>query len=566
MRSKKRLGDLLVNGNLISQDQLLRALVDQKKTGMKLGQFLIHKGIVKEMEVVTLISQQLNLERYEPQKYPLSASMAEIISREIAQKHQLAPIQKAGRLLKIAMIDPMDIKALDTIEVVTNCEVEPLICTEKEINQLIGSIYGVSSGIDDVLESMDDMEFTSSDDDQDDEQVHMGSLHDLAENPPIVRLVNSIISQAVKEGASDIHISPEATSVQVRFRIDGKLIEVSSPPKSTVLSIVSRVKILAGMDIANFRIPQDGRFSVKMGNKKINIRVSTLPTIYGENLVMRILDTSAGLVSLNNLGLSNNDMEKIQAMIKKPYGMILSTGPTGSGKSTSLFSILNVINRPDINIITLEDPVEYQMDKIRQVRLNAKAGMTFADGLRSILRQDPDVILVGEIRDSETASIAVQAALTGHRLFSTLHTNDSAGAITRLIEMGIEPFLISTVLLLSIAQRLIRTVCPYCKESFHPPEKLLKYWGMENVKDADFKRGKGCNQCMQSGYKGRTGIYEVLAIDDETKEMILKGSSSHEITRELQRVGKLHTLREDALSKVARGITTFEEAASAAHV
>ncbi len=561
MRSKKKLGEILVKGNLITEEQLKQALADQKKAGMKLGQYLIHKGIVKEMDIVTLISDQLSIEKYRPNKYPINTTLADVISKEVAEKYQLAPLQKTGRLLKIAMTDPMDIKALDTIEVITNCEAEPLICTDKEINQLMGSIYGVTSDIDNVLETMEEMEFSSSDDSGEDIQI--GSLHDLAETPPIVRLVNSIISQAVNDGASDIHISPEADSVQVRLRIDGKLHDVPSPPKSSVLSIVSRVKILASMDISNFRIPQDGRFSVKMGNKKINIRVSTIPTIYGENLVMRILDTSGGLVALNNLGLSTEDGKKIQGMIEKPYGMILSTGPTGSGKSTSLFSILNAINKTDINIITLEDPVEYQMDKVRQVQLNTKAGMTFASGLRSILRQDPDVILVGEIRDSETADVAVQAALTGHRLFSTLHTNDAAGAITRLNEMGVEPFLISSVLLLSIAQRLVRTICPYCKESYQPPDKLLEYWGLDNVADANFHRGKGCDQCLNIGYKGRTGIYEVLAIDEEIQDMILKGMSSHEISREAQRAGKFHALKENALAKVVQGITTFEEAAIA---
>lgn len=563
MRSKKRLGEILVNGNLITQEQLVQALANQKKTGMKLGQYLIQKGIVKEAQVIDLLSRQLNLGKYQPNEYPVETELAEVIPRDVALKYQLAPLKKRGRLLKIALVDPMDIKALDTIEVMTNCEVEPLICTEKEINHLIGSLYGVASGIDDVLESIEDMEYASSDESEG-ERIHVGSLHDLAENPPIVRLVNSIISQAVNEGASDIHISPEANSVQVRFRIDGKLHNISSPPKSTVLSIVSRVKILSNMNIANFRIPQDGRFTVKMGNKKINIRVSTIPTIYGENLVMRILDTSIGLVALKNLGLSDDDRKKIEDVVERPFGMILSTGPTGSGKSTSLFSILNTINKSNINIITLEDPVEYQMDGVRQVQLNAKAGMTFAGGLRSILRQDPDVILVGEIRDSETADVAVQAALTGHRLFSTLHTNNAAQAIIRLTEMGIEPFLISSVLLLSIAQRLIRTICPYCKESYQPPGKILEYWGLEDVKDANFQRGKGCNQCMNLGYKGRTGVFEVLAIDEEIQEMILKGMSAHEISREAQRAGKLHSLRENILAKVVKGITTFDEAASEA--
>jgi type IV pilus assembly protein PilB len=316
------------------------------------------------------------------------------------------------------------------------------------------------------------------------------------------------------------------------------------------------------MDIAVSRIPQDGRFTVKMDKKEINIRASALPTIYGENIVLRLLDMSSGVYSLKQLGMSDEDREKIEAAIAKPYGMILSTGPTGSGKSTSLYSILRELNKPDVNIITLEDPVEYRVDHICQVQLNRKAGMTFASGLRSILRQDPDIILVGEIRDGETAGLAVQAALTGHKVLSTLHTNDSAGAVTRLTEMGVEQFLISSVLVVSFAQRLMRTVCPYCKEPYKPSMDALKAWGIDNVKNADFQRGRGCAQCMNTGYKGRTGIFEVLQIDDVIQDMILKGKTAQEIISGAKTAGKLRTLKDDAVDKVVRGITTLEEAAS----
>ena len=316
------------------------------------------------------------------------------------------------------------------------------------------------------------------------------------------------------------------------------------------------------MDIAISRIPQDGRFTVKIENREINIRVSSLPTIYGENLVLRLLDMSTGVYSLNRLGMALDDMQKIRSIIGKPYGMVLSTGPTGSGKSTSLYSILQEINRPDINIITLEDPVEYRVPKIRQIQLNRKAGMTFASGLRSILRQDPDVIMVGEIRDAETAGISTQAALTGHRVLSTVHTNDAAGAITRLLDMEIEPFLVASVLLVSFAQRLIRVNCPYCREPYMPPEEALAAWGLDTVEDANFQRGKGCPQCMNTGYRGRTGIFEILVNDDLIHGMILKGRSAQEITRAAKEAGKLKTLREDAAHKVVQGITTLEEAAS----
>ena len=360
-----------------------------------------------------------------------------------------------------------------------------------------------------------------------------------------------------------VHISPEKDHVQVRFRVDGKLHEVPAPPKSMFLPIISRLKILANMDIAVSRVPQDGRFTVKMKNKDINIRVSTIPSIHGENLVLRLLDTSTSIYSLELLGMNESDRQKIEGIITKPYGMILSTGPTGSGKSTSLYSILKRINQPDINIITVEDPVEYRIDKIRQVQLNRKAGMTFASGLRSILRQDPDVIMVGEIRDSETASIAVQAALTGHRVLSTLHTNDAAGAMTRMMDMGIEPFLVSSVMLVSFAQRLVRRTCPHCRQPYTPSPEAAKYWRLKNVDVSGMVVGQGCFNCMHTGFKGRTGIFEVLVIDDMVRDMILRHCSSHEINRAAIEAGSFVTLRDNALEKAVQGVTSLEEAASA---
>jgi len=433
------------------------------------------------------------------------------------------------------------------------------------MSQLIRLTYGMQSGFMERLEKADDVEMdveTVDVNHESMEDVQVSSLQDQAAEPPIVRLVNSIVTQAVREGASDIHISPETHTVQLRFRIDGKLHEVPSPPKSMILPIISRIKILSNMDIAISRIPQDGRFTVKIEKKEINVRVSSIPTIYGENLVMRLLDMSTGVYTLDRLGMSVEDREKMISIIQRPYGMILSTGPTGSGKSTSLYSILQEINRPDINIITLEDPVEYRVSKIRQIQLNRKAGMTFASGLRSILRQDPDVIMVGEIRDAETAGISTQAALTGHRVLSTVHTNDAAGAITRLIDMGIEPFLVASVLLVSFAQRLIRTNCPYCIEPYRPPEEALAAWGLAKVENVSFQRSKGCPQCMNTGYRGRTGIFEILINDEMIHHMIVKGSTAQEITRAAKEAGMLRTLRDDAASKVVQGITTLEEAAS----
>jgi len=567
MKIKKRLGEMLVENDLITEDRLKQVLIDQKKAGLKLGQFLTRLGIVNEQQIIDMLSRQLKIAKYHPDQYPIDIELIRYIPIEVAQKYQIAPLRKKGRLLNIAMVDPLDINALDYIEVLSNLEVEPVVCSERELNQLINSLYGAQSSLGNIME---DMEIKSQDDDTiesvpEKEEVQVASLQDLAGEAPVVRLVNSIFAQAIGDSASDVHISPQHNSVQMRFRIDGKLIEVPSPPKSLFLPIIARIKILANMDITVSRIPQDGRFTLKLDKKEINVRVSSIPTIYGENMVLRLLDTSSGVYSLDRLGMIASDMEKIETVSKKPYGMILSTGPTGSGKSTSLYAILNAINNPDINIMTLEDPVEYRVNNIRQIQLNRKAGMTFASGLRSILRQDPDVIMVGEIRDSETAAVAIQAAQTGHRLLSTVHTNDAAGAIARFIDMGIEPFLISSVLLVSFAQRLVRTICPYCKESYSPTEKAYMSLGItpEKAKMAHFQRGKGCYQCKNTGYKGRTGIFEVLTNSEMIQEMILKRKSSQEIARAAKEAGSLQTLQEDAAAKVLKGITTLEEAMTA---
>jgi type IV pilus assembly protein PilB len=564
LRARKKLGEILVDGGLLTQKQLEEALPFQKKSNLKLGQFLVREGIVSESQIVDLVSNQLRLEKYRPDKYTLDVDLANLLPADIAHKYQAAPLKKNGLLLTIAMLDPLDINALDAIEVYTNCEVEAIICTEQHLNQLLNSLYGTYAGIGGVLEDMEEMEIDKSAEEKTSltEDVEVSSLQGMAEEAPVVRLVNSILSQGVREAASDIHISPEKDSVQVRFRVDGRLHEVPAPPKSMFLPIISRLKILANMDIAISRIPQDGRFTVKMKNKDINIRASTIPSIYGENMVLRLLDSSNSVYSLERLGMSEKDHQKLDSMIAKPHGMILSTGPTGSGKSTSLYSILKKINQPDINIITVEDPVEYRIEKIRQVQLNRKAGMTFASGLRSILRQDPDVIMVGEIRDSETANIAVQAALTGHRVLSTLHTNDSAGAITRFVDMGIEPFLVASVMLVSFAQRLVRTVCPSCKASYQPSEEALQFWGLDKVENANFQKGQGCFSCMHTGYKGRTGVYEVLIINELVQDLILKRASAHEITRAIKETDDFSTLKENAAEKVIQGITSLEEAAS----
>ena len=564
MKIKKRLGEILVKEGLLTEEMLKQVLIDQKKTDLKLGQYLIRNGIVQEKQIIELLSKQLNIKKYQMNDFPLDLDLARYIPIEIVQKNQVVPLKINGKLLMVAIVDPLEVTILDSIEKLNNMEVEPVICSEAEINQLISSMYGMQSDLGEIIGTMEvDSKVEEESDNKD--EVQVASLQDMAGEALVVRLTNSIFAQAIRDKASDIHISPQQTTVQLRYRIDGKLIEMPSPPKSLFLSVIARVKILANMDITVSRIPQDGRFTLKIEKKEINVRVSSIPTIHGENIVMRLLDMGAGIYTLNRLGMNAEDMEKIENICIKPYGMILSTGPTGSGKSTSLYAILNSINKPDINIITLEDPVEYRINDIRQVQLNRKAGMTFASGLRSILRQDPDVIMVGEIRDAETAAVSVQAAQTGHRVLSTVHTNDAAGVITRFIDMGIEPFLISSVLIVSFAQRLVRTICPYCKENYNPPASALASFGITTAEanNANFQHGKGCSQCKNTGYKGRTGIFEVLVNDEIIQDMIIKQRPSPEITRAAVAAGKLKTLKEDAAQKVIQGITTLEEAASA---
>jgi len=564
LKKRKRLGEMLIESGLIDNTQLENALSTYRKSGKKLGQYLVYEGIVSEEAIVNLLSEQLNIGKFNPTAYPITTDLSKHIDVDTAKKYQATPVALKGELLTVAMTDPMDFNALDHIEILTDMEVEPVICTEQDYNLLISSIFGNYAGKDGMMENIQEMEKTATLDADDTAGIPTGEAPvDFEEEAPIIRLVNSILTQAVQEGASDIHISPEKDNIEIRFRVDGKLHHAPAPPKGMFLSMISRLKILANLDISITRIPQDGRFTAIVNQKEINIRVSTMPTVYGENMVLRLLDTSSGIYSLDKLGVSINDQDIIQKMITMPYGMILCTGPTGSGKSTSLFSMLKLINNPDTNIITLEDPVEYRMEHVRQAQLNKKAGMTFASGLRSILRQDPDVIMVGEIRDSETAGVSVQAALTGHMVLSTVHTNDAAGAITRFIDMGIEPFMISSVMLVSVAQRLVRKICPNCREPYQPSAKILKYWNLENVKGAQFYKPNGCIQCKNTGYKGRAGIYEVLHVNDAVREMIINGYSAGQITKACEKSGMLTTLKQDAAQKVAAGITSVEEATSA---
>lgn len=564
MAKRKRLGEILMDEGLISSDQLEAALSGSKGSGLKLGEYMCQQGIVSETSILDAIASQLNLKRYSPNDYTLTPDLSKLMDVDTVNKFNAVPVEKKEGVLTIAMVDPLDIIAIDYIEVMTNMEVEPIICSHQNFASLMSSLYGAYAGKDGVMQQIQDIAEIEGETREEKYVISNleSSLKDMAEEAPVIKLVNSILSQAVREGATDIHLSPEKDYIEIRFRVDGKLHLIPSPPKQMFLPIISRIKILAHLDISVSRIPQDGRLTIVINKKEINIRVSTIPTVHGENMVLRLLDTSSGIHSLENLGFSSQDIQILKKMTKMPYGMILCTGPTGSGKTTSLFSMLKEINSSDTNIITLEDPVEYRIEHVRQVQLNHKAGMTFASGLRSILRQDPDVIMVGEIRDRETAGVAAQAALTGHLVFSTVHTNDAASTITRFVDMGIERFMVSSIMLVTIAQRLVRKVCSYCKETYSPGPDVLNYWGL-NSKPYTFVRAKGCHHCMDTGYKGRIGLYEILYINDEIRQMILDGKSAQEISLQAQKTGQMKSLKFDAAHKVVQGITTSEEAMSA---
>ncbi|MDD2966794.1 MAG: GspE/PulE family protein [Desulfovibrionaceae bacterium] len=563
---RMRIGELLVKDGLLTEAQLQHALEQKRPEGMKLGELLIRQGIVDEESVARVICAQAGIERYSAERFPFNREVAAKVPATVAQRNKAVPLMMHGSVLCVAMVDPLDIDALDRLEKVADCEVDAVMCLLQEFTQLFGLIYGNYTGIDGVIQTLG-----ADNDDQPDKALEIIQTRDdevgdagAPDEAPVVRLVNAILAQGVREGASDIHISPEKESLEVRFRIDGRLRKVPSVPHRVASSVISRIKILGNMDISVNRIPQDGRFTILVDSREINVRVSSLPTIYGENVVMRLLDMSAKrLYTLPQLGMNPADCEKIEKYARKPYGMILSTGPTGSGKSTSLYSILQMVNRADLNTITLEDPVEYRVHGIRQVQLNARAGMTFASGLRSILRQDPDILMVGEIRDGETAQIAVQAALTGHLVFSTLHTNDATGAVSRLIDMGVEPYLVASVLLCSFAQRLVRVVCPHCKEVYQPSPVLLESFGLPA--EGTYYHGKGCFRCGNTGYLGRMGLFEVMTMPLSLQEAVA-GRVTTQTLRQMALAEGMRTLAADAAEKINAGQTTVEEAARVAMV
>ena len=549
-----RLGEQLVLKGILTEEALENALSAAKAANMKLGEYLTSHGIVPEEDILKALSEQLNFPLYNPDEFPLDPHLKDLVPQDVARENRLVPLTFEEGVLYCALLDPNNFRALDTVEETCRCQVEPVLCTKADFVRLFSAVYGEYSAFSEMLGEID--ADTTPDAGRADEEVITNNAVD---DVPVIRLVNLILSEGVKVGASDIHINPEKTTVNVRYRVEGMLRKASEVPLKLAPSVVSRIKIMGNMDISETRLPQDGRFTIKVEGHEINVRVSSIPTTYGENVVMRLLDMSAQRIyELPKLGMGPEDYKLVTQAAHKPYGMILSTGPTGSGKSSSLYAIIKLVNRDEVNIMTLEDPVEYRMAGVRQVQLNVKAGMTFSSGLRAILRQDPDILMVGEIRDRETAHIAVQAALTGHLVLSTLHTNDALSAVNRLVDMGVEPYLVASVLLCSFAQRLVRCVCPHCREQYQPSIGLLHVFGL-TPEDGPFFHGKGCPRCGGTGYMGRTAIFEVFPMLDELQEMVTAGKSKQEIYRRARELG-IRTMADDAAKKIRAGITTAEEA------
>lgn len=558
-REKKRLGDLLVQSGVISEDELGVALAEQKSTGKRLGKAIIDLGLLKEEEMIEVLADQLKISYVDLQEVEINLDLLKLIPENLARKHTLIPIEKNNGVVKVAMADPLNVFAMDEIAIKMGMEVQPAIGTENQILAAIQQYYGVTTSIYDAMRTFGDVEDQGPAGTATQEALDQArdALTMAPEAAPIAKLVDVIIAQAVQDKASDIHIEPDETKTRVRYRIDGILFEATAPPKKLESAIISRVKIMSKMDIAETRTPQDGRFQVQVGNRDVEFRVSTFPTIYGENVVIRILNPQETMMKIGDVGLSDTLIPKFQEVLAKPHGMTVVTGPTGSGKTTTLYASLNELNTPDKNILTIEDPVEFRLEYIRQAQVNVKAGLTFAAGLRAMLRQDPDIIMIGEIRDLETAEIAVQSAMTGHMVLSTMHTNDAPSAVVRLIDLGIEPFLISSSVAGVIAQRLVRKICSKCKERVPPDDVTIEFKNIPPEKVVLY-HGTGCLNCKKSGYLGRIGIFELLILDEEMKRMVIERQGSFEIKRYAVSQG-MRTIREDGLIKALKGITSLEE-------
>ncbi|HLY97842.1 MAG TPA: type IV-A pilus assembly ATPase PilB [Candidatus Angelobacter sp.] len=567
----QRLGDLLVKEKIITPEQLAKAIRAQKEAGpqARLGSTLVQLGFITDEEVTNFLSRQYGVPAINLQYFELDTSVVKLVPEETAKRYQILPLSRVGASLTIAMVDPTNVFAMDDIKFMTGFNIEPVVASESAIMEAIEKAYNAAgeeegNNVDELLAAMGedaDVELQAEAGDLD-----IGELEKSAEEAPIVKLVNIILTDAVKRGASDIHVEPYEKEYRVRFRIDGVLQHIMSPPLKLKDAIISRIKIMAKLDISEKRLPQDGRIMLKMhvgGRKRqLDYRVNSLPTLWGEKIVLRLLDKENLRLDMTKLGFEPESLEKFQRAVLKPYGMVLVTGPTGSGKTNTLYSSISLLNKPDTNIMTAEDPVEFQLHGVNQVQMKDSIGLNFAAALRAFLRQDPNIILVGEIRDFETAEIAIKAALTGHLVLSTLHTNGAPETISRLMNMGIEPFLVATAVHLICAQRLIRRICSECREEVTlPPHALLEAgFTPEESKTAKVFKGKGCSTCNGTGYKGRAGLYEVMEIDDEIRELILIGASAVELKKKAMENGML-TLRRSGLVKVMEGVTTLEEVA-----
>jgi type IV pilus assembly protein PilB len=548
------LGSLLVETGLITKDQLAEALGIQASTGRPIGRVLIDQGLISESDLVRALAKQVGLEFVDLTERAIDATVASLIPEGLARRYQALPISWDDDVLVVAMADPSNVLAVDDIRALTGAQVRCVVATSAQIRETIDRFHRLDSEVDDLASQAAD-ELTDKDE--------LANVSAVVEDAPIVKFVNLLITQAVADRASDIHVEPAERDLRIRFRIDGVLHEVMRSPKAIQAGVISRLKVMSEINIAERRIPQDGRMSLTVGGKPIDLRVATLPTVHGEKVVMRILDKNQALLSLEDQGFLPDTLERYERSFRKPYGTVLVTGPTGSGKSTTLYATLNVLNEVQRNIITIEDPVEYRLAGINQIQVNPKAGLTFASALRSILRADPDVLLVGEIRDRETAIIGIEAALTGHLVLTTLHTNDAASTPMRLLEMGVEPFLVTSALDVVLAQRLARRLCDRCKEPYQPSEEelLSARWAMETIDIGDWPtlhRAVGCSACGRTGYRGRFALHEVMPISEEIERLIIERRSVEDLSKVAQMEGMI-PLRQDGLRKAAMGMTSIEE-------
>jgi type IV pilus assembly protein PilB len=547
----KQLGDILLEGGLVTQEQLSAAFEEHQRAGRALGRVLVERGVLTESQLVAALAQQIGLKFVDLSDYSLDGAAVASVPPAVCRRYNALPIgYEDGRLL-VAMSDPANVFAIDDIRSLTGAEVKPVVATKADVTAAINRVHRADGDLDDLTMALENTE----------EDEDLSNLKDVVEDAPIVKFVNLLITQAIQDRASDIHIEPTERDLRVRFRIDGVLHEIMRSPKNIQSGVISRLKIMSDINIAERRIPQDGRLSVTVNQKKIDLRVATLPTVWGEKVVMRVLDNSTAMLKLSDLGFRDENYERYAVSFTKPYGMILVTGPTGSGKSTTLYATLNIVSKPEINVITVEDPVEYRIPGINQVQTNVKAGLSFASALRSILRSDPDVVLIGEVRDHETAQIAIEAALTGHLVLSTLHTNDAPSAITRLVEMGIEPFLVGSALDCILAQRLARRLCAKCREAYTPEAETLRQarfpWN-EGEPLPTLYRAVGCSACAKTGYKGRLALHEVMPVSEEIERLAVERASAAVIGQVAREQG-MRTLRDDGLAKVLGGVTTLEE-------